>query len=122
MKPRRGLRDELIDHCLVISLRGEARVDELHESEKELGDRGDIGVDIVRSLHLGQELLRGHGLENKRKQSFADVDLASADCDAYSGKALQVEVVPLEPGLRRANVTAHGGARRAEGFLEVGDV
>ena len=79
-------------------------------------------MEIVRSLHLGQELLRGHGLENKRKQSFADVDLASADCDAYSGKALQVEVVPLEPGLRRANVTAHGGARCAEGFLEVGDV
>src|SRR5438552_7123842 len=79
-------------------------------------------MEIVRSLHLGEELLRGHGLEDKRKQSFADVDLASADCDAYSGKALQVKMVPLEPGLRRANVTAHGRARRAESFLEVGDV
>src|SRR5439155_1259269 len=44
MKPRGGFRHQMIDDWLVVGLRGEASVDELNESQKEFGDRRDVGV------------------------------------------------------------------------------
>src|SRR5438093_5740207 len=217
MKPRSGFRHQMIDDWLVVGLRGEASVDELNESQKEFGDRRDVGVAehetrlrldrrgdpcggrrdrvideraqlaaphlgrvtcayspaddrevqrgdhrhgpaVVRGQelfgedlamrrevesrgelgepaalgrlrggavwfdHLREELLSGHRFENKGEEPFADIELAAAHRDAHSGKALQVKVMSLEPRLRRSDIAAHRGPRRAEGFFEIGDV
>src|SRR6267143_5601100 len=77
---------------------------------------------VFRRAHLRQKVFGGHRLQNERKKSLADVDLAPPDGDPHSGQALQMKVMSLEPCLGGANVAADGRPRSAELCLEVADV
>src|SRR6267143_2236325 len=69
--------------------------------------------------HMLKEDLRRDGFEDEREKCLADVDLTSADSDAYPWQALQVKVVFLQPALAGANVASDGWPRSTKFVFEV---
>src|SRR5438105_934103 len=100
MKSRRGLRDELIDHDLIVRFGREAGVDELDESEEEFGDRGDVGVaECEARLRLeGRGDPRGGGRDGMVDER---AELAALHLGLMPGTDLSADDREIESGHHR---------------------